>query len=215
MGEHNVLHSFSIEFLKCTNFKPWLRWHCKELSSTTDPRVSFSNTCTPSAHPPDPGSRKRTRETVEQEPFALTFISCMDTTTTQIIIFNPFSSSGCLLASDFISSCTARKHFMALGKRGWRDAGMEGCRDGWRWYWWQTAFQTPARKPLEGIRKSCSRRQSQTLQPATGNPGRAGCQPCCTCRAPHSTASLAGKTPCYPAEQLPPPNPAELPGWLY
>lgn len=25
MGEHSVLHSFSIEFLKCTNFKPRLR----------------------------------------------------------------------------------------------------------------------------------------------------------------------------------------------
>lgn len=25
MGEHSVLHSFSTEFLKCTNFQPWLR----------------------------------------------------------------------------------------------------------------------------------------------------------------------------------------------
>lgn len=124
MGEHNVLHSFSIKFLKCTNFQPWLRWHCKELSrnTTTEPWASFSNT---SAHP-NPGSRKRTRGNVEnsqQEPSALTFTSCMDTITTQIIIFNLFSSSGLHL---FIN---VKKHFVVLGKRGGME-GMEGMDGG-------------------------------------------------------------------------------------
>lgn len=112
MGEHNVLHSFSIKFQKCTSFRPCLRWHCKELS--TDSSASFSNT---PAHPPNPASRKRTWENVEnsqQEPSALTFIGCMDITTTQIITFNRVSPSKWDL---FI---TVRKHSLHGEK------GMEG-----------------------------------------------------------------------------------------
>lgn len=58
----------------------------------------------------------------QQEPSALTSTSCMDTITTQIIIFNPFSSSGCLLGRDFISSSSwgSTSGFWEKGRDGWR-----------------------------------------------------------------------------------------------
>lgn len=63
--------------------------------------------------------------------------------------------------------------------KGWMDGGDADAN----------SIPDTCQETTRGPREELQRRQSQPLQPGKH---RAGCQPCCTCPAPHCTA---GKTP--------------------